>query len=481
MNAYFMFLSRAGSNLSRAIRATVSSWRVFWTVVVLTLAYLPAAVGAPVECGHTVIASTGTAAPAGGDYFFFHQLAFAKDEVAFAAFLRGPSNSGVFLGDGATTSVVALGGDPDPAAGNLGFFVSNLFVADREIIVTATPFDPEKGTAVFGVRQGRASLIVEDGQVAPGGGSLLIGELDASSRGAVAYSANLIGGTDTQGLFRTDRTGTVKIAGDNSGLPTGGTALFFADTTVNSRGQVAFFAGMEGGASDFGVFRGDEKGITTIFAANQGEPGGGRFVDFGRPVLNDRGQVVVACFINNGIASSGLFLGDGKKTSVVALTGQPAPKGGNYGDRFAVPTLLDDQGRVVFNVNLTGGASPRGIFRKERDRTIPVVLQGAAAPGTTGTFSDFVDAKMSKDGTLAILARLTIGVGGVDTTNNMGIWVGTSEADLRLVVRTGAVIGGNTLVRFPGQLDINEKSIAWIGNFSGGTSAVVLTALGNRH
>ncbi|MFT3867908.1 MAG: hypothetical protein QM715_05360 [Nibricoccus sp.] len=477
-----MFLFRAGVCLSRAVRKTASSLRVFWAVVALTLAYLPTAVAAPQPCGHTVIASTGTAAPAGGNYFFFHQVAFAaRDEVAFAAFLRGPSNSGVFLGDGATTSVVALGGNPDPAAGNLGFFISTLFPAEREIVVAATPFDPEKSTAVFGVRRSNASLLVEDGQVAPGGGSLSLGELDANSRGAVAYSANLIGGADTQGLFRTDRNGTVKIAGDNSGLPTGGTVLFFANTTINSRGQVAFFAGMEGGASDFGVFRGDGREITTIFAAGQTAPGGGTFVDFGTPILNDKGQVVVPCLITGGTVPSGLLLGDGKKTTIVALTGQPAPKGGNYGDRFAVPTLLDDQGQVVFNVDLTGGANPRGLFRKERDRTITVALQGAAAPGTTGTFSDFINAKISKDGTLAILARLTLGVGGVDTTNNMGIWVGTSESNLRLVARSGETIEGRMLARFSGQLDLNEKSVAWIGAFSDGTSAVVLTPLEKHH
>lgn len=482
MNAYFMFLSRAGCSLSRAIRVGASSGRVFWTVVGLTLAYLPSAVATPAECRHTVIASSGNAAPAGGDYLFFNQVAFAaKDEVAFAAFLRGLSNSGVFLGDGATTSVVALGGNPDPAAGNLGFFVSNFFVADHEIIVTAAPFDPAKITSVFGVRKGNASLIVEDGQVAPDGGSLLLGELDASSRGAIGYSASVIGGADTQGLFRTDRTGTTKIAGDNSGLPTGGTVLFFADTSINSRGQIAFFAGMEGGSSDFGVFRGDGRGITTIFAANQNAPGGGTFVDFGRPLLNNRGQVAVVCLINDGIAPSGLLLSDGKTINSVALTGRPAPKGGNYGDRFAVPTLLDDEGRVVFNVNLLGGTSNRGIFRKDHERTTPIALQGSAAPGTTGTFADFVDGKMTEDGTLAILARLTIGVGGVDTTNNMGIWVGTSESNLRLVVRTGELIGEKTLVRLPGPLDLSEKGVAWIGNFSGGTSAVVLTALENRH
>ena len=451
-------------------------------VVTLTFAYLPLAIGAPADCRNTIVAATGTAAPAGGDYFFFSQVALtANHRVAFTAFLSGLSNSGVFLGDGETTSVVALGGNPDSGAGNLGLAITNLFLADREMIIVTAPFDPNKGTAVFRAREGKTSLIVQDGDVAPDGSSLFIGELVANSRGAIAYGANLVGGVDTQGILRTDRNGTVVIAGDSSSLPTGGKVLFFANTTLNSRGQVAFYAAMDGGASDFGVFRGDGREIKTIFAANQSAPGGGTFADFGTPILNDQGQVVVQCAINNGIAPSGLFLGDGKKINAVALTGQPAPKGGNYGDRIAAPTLLSNEGRVVFNVNLTGGTSARGIFRKDHKGTTPIALAGTVAPGTTGTFADFVDIKTDQNGTLAILAKLTIGMGGVDTTNNTGIWVGTSEADLHLVVRTGELIGDKTLVRLPDQFDIDEKGVVWVGNFSGGSSAIVFTEFDGCH
>jgi hypothetical protein len=40
---------------------------------------------------------------------------------------------------------------------------------------------------------------------------------------------------------------------------------------------------------------------------------------------------------------------------------------------------------------------------------------------------------------------LIFGVGGVDLFNNVGIWVGRSDEDLRLVVRSGEVIGGHVL------------------------------------
>ena len=37
---------------------------------------------------------------------------------------------------------------------------------------------------------------------------------------------------------------------------------------------------------------------------------------------------------------------------------------------------------------------------------------------------------MGDDGRVASIGTLTLGIGGVDVSNNMGIWVGTSDADL---------------------------------------------------
>ena len=79
------------------------------------------------------------------------------------------------------------------------------------------------------------------------------------------------------------------------------------------------------------------------------------------------------------------------------------------------------------------------------------------------------------DGRVVFLASLTIGVGGVNFSNSLGLWIGTSEDDLQLIARTGDVIDGKTLTNFPsvGNLfDVNENEVAWIGSF-GPTRAVV--------
>jgi hypothetical protein len=76
---------------------------------------------------------------------------------------------------------------------------------------------------------------------------------------------------------------------------------------------------------------------------------------------------------------------------------------------------------------------------------------------------------------------LAIGVGGVDPTNNMGIWTGTSDEDLQLVVRTGDVIGGNVLTRLSkevgglSQFDMNENGVVWIGSFQSPAKAIIFS------
>jgi hypothetical protein len=72
-------------------------------------------------------------------------------------------------------------------------------------------------------------------------------------------------------------------------------------------------------------------------------------------------------------------------------------------------------------------------------------------------------------------------MGGVDLSNNMGIWIGTSDADLQLVVRTGQMISGKVLTKLPiafGQFDMNEDGVVWIGSFPSRATAVVFSRYG---
>ena len=436
---------------------------------------------AQAEVRHTIIATTGEAAPAGGNYLpssFSNVSLNARHEVAFDASVGPPFTTGVFVGDGRTTSTVALGTNPDPAAPSFGS-VSNPFITSNGEVVFdvnfSNPFRSDGKTIV---------PLARDGDPAPGGGTVIPTQHVVNDHGAIAYGAIVNDSTATQGIFRTDGTQTVAIARDDVAPPTGGAFTLFDNLSINERGQVAFYSNMTGGSADFGVFRGEGAELTPIFVSNQPAPGGATFNDFGNPVINRQGQVASGASLVNSTSHEGIFVGDGTNAIAIALEGQPAPKGGNYGDprgrlTFRLPIKLNDRGQVLFDSALTGGTSPAGVFRGDGEQTTTIALAGTNAPGTTGTFASFRNFKLLNDGRVVLIASLTVGVGGVNFSNNLGIWVGTSDEDLQLVARTGDVIGGKVLTNFPSSgnpFDVNENDVVWVGNF-GPARAVVLSRI----
>jgi hypothetical protein len=422
---------------------------------------------------HTVIAATGEASPIGGNYlpFSFTNVSLkARHQVVFEAVVGAPSfTSGVFVSDGKTISTVALGVNPDPAAPSFGS-VSNPYITPNGDIL----FDAN-GSDTF--RSNRKSIVsvVRDGDQAPGGGTLTpIGRV-ANDHGEIAYGAILNGATGTQGIFRSNGEQTVTIARDDIAPPTGGQFTLLGSAVLNDRGQVAFYSNMSGGPGDFGIFRGNGGELKPVFVANQIAPGGATYEDFGNPVINQSGQVAASASLINGTSGFGLFVGDGDNTVAIALGGQAAPKGGNYDRGFFLPLRINDNGEVAFFAGLNGGRS--GLFRGNGNYTTPIAISRTNAPGTTGTFNSFSDFQLLNDGRIAVIATLTVGVGGVNTSNNMGIWIGTSDEDLQLVARTGDVIDGRVLTRLPqfgqgNQFEINENDVVWVGTF--GTKKAVV-------
>lgn len=452
-------------SLSRKLPAQMR----FCAVIVLILVQFLSATNAHAQVRHSILAATGEAAPTGGNYVnFIANRAFnVRGQVAFDAFVSGAGGSGIFVSHDKITSTVALASDPNPAGGSFDFVFGPSLTTNGDVI-----FNTSGG--IFRNDGSRIVPIVQNGDPAPGGGSLTVGPGMANSRGLIVYHAFVDGGASTQGVFRNDGEQIVAIALEGNAAPTGGTFLFFSSPVMDEDGNVAFFAGTDGGSSDFGIYRGDGEHLTTIFAANQAAPGGGTFVDFSDPIVNNQGQVFAQAILANASGSTGLFLSNGIDIVAIARSGEPAPKGGNYSSFFG-PQVLNDRGQVAFFSFLTGGNSRGGIFRRDGDTTTPIALEGTPAPGTTGTFASFGDIKMGKNGVVAFIGRLTPGVGGVTTSNNVGIWVGTSETDLRLVARTGESISEKTLTGALslGQVEINDKTIVWLGRFSGNTTAII--------
>jgi hypothetical protein len=451
-------------------------------LVVLSSTQMLSAGGTRNRVRHRIIAATGEAAPAGGVYgpLFINATLNARHEVAFDAIVTGPPPTiGIFVGNGKKTSTVALGTNPDPTEPSFGI-ATNPFITNEGDVV----FDGSTG--VFRSNGKKIVPLVQLGDGAPVGGMVasFIGTRVVNDHGAIAYGAHLSGTAATQAIFRTDGKRTTTIVSDDIAPPTGGSFTSLLGFELNDRGQVAFNAEMTGGSADHGVFRGEGGRITPVFVTNQIAPGGATMDDCDALAINAQGQVVGFCSLKNSASLAGLFIGDGKDAVAIALDGKPAPKGGNYeadNVSFLGTTRLNDRNEVAFLARLTGGTF--GMFRGNGKRTTTIALAGTSAPGTTGIFQRFGDVfELGNDGQVAFVAQLATSVGGVDSSNNLGIWVGTSDEDLQLLVRTGEVIDGNVLTDLPfsgtseHSLGINENHILWLGNF-GPTKAVVVSRI----
>lgn len=450
----------------------------FAAILTAALAQMLLAPDASAKEGHRIVAASGDPAPEGGTFLRFLGLATnERGEVAFHALLLGSSQAGIFAWNGRTTSAIALAGNPDPASGDFAFVDAPVIDSRGDVV-----FNADAG--IFRAGNGGLDPIMRDGESAPGGGTLVgpAFSFSATPHGTVAFLTGTAGTGSTQGIFLRTGRKTVAIARDADPSPIGGTFLFLGDPVVGG-GQVSFYAGTEGASGDFGIFRGDAEGrVSAIFAANQIAPSGALFEDFGNPVINARGQVAAVGVLANGPARAGLFRSDGDRIAVLAIDGARAPAGGDFTASFLEPLALNDRGEAAFLVRLANGPGTIGLFRGDGQTTTTVALLGTPAPGTTGTFSAFGDLKLLDDGTVAFVGRLARGTGGVDRTNDAGIWVGTSERDLRLVVRTGDVVEGRPLLSVPGRfglLGASRRSLAWVAGFAANATAVVVSDIGD--
>ena len=107
--------------------------------IALPFAHLSAA-SAQSKVNHTIIAATGAAAPTGGNYLpgsFFNVRLNAQHEVAFDASVGPAFTTGVFVGDGRTTTTVALGENPDPAVPSFGAANNPFITSNGDVVFDA--------------------------------------------------------------------------------------------------------------------------------------------------------------------------------------------------------------------------------------------------------------------------------------------------------------------------------------------------------
>ncbi len=285
-----------------------------------------------------------------------------------------------------------------------------------------------------------ASVVVRQGQLAPGGGTLnplaFFNPCIVNDHGFGAFYAQVAGSARNQGVFVSDGTMVIPIAvgcggGGGSGVPgsgvgdptpLGGTfSGFFGGTAfapaLNDEGDVLFIADVDGGSAPRGLFlyRASSQQIEVVAAPGTPSPLGGVFTEVGPGSINSDG-VVVFLARQAGFANANAFRWDAGVVSKVAATGDPAPGGGSYtiiaGESFgfadgtSIPSgpvpSINDAGQIAFRP-LSNGPVSRGIVVVTHGVAAWRARANAPAPGG-GTYFDFQAAMVNERGDVAFFA-----------------------------------------------------------------------------
>ena len=255
---------------------------------------------------------------------------------------------------------------------------------------------------------------------------------------------------------------TVALSGD----PAPGTSpqeffKSFGPPTINNADQVMFHATLPVvlAGNDLGVWS-EGTGVLDLVVregnAAPGAPVGAAFSEFRSPIINDAGQTAFAgvlrlgpggvTFDNNG----GIWLSGSGALDLVAFESNPAPglPAGIYYGRIADASHnrpFNNAGHTAFFTTLSGSVvdgNDSAFFSQATGTMTVLAREGSHAPGTPAGAnywhgSSILPIAMNDSGQAAFSSHLQDGAGGVDDTNNSGIWTGTPGA-VELVAREGS-------------------------------------------
>jgi hypothetical protein len=313
-----------------------------------------------------------------------------------------------------------------------------------------------RGTGVEVVEIVRAGQTLPDGVGIFRDNSFLIDQPLINNVGQVAFSSSISGAAPSSGIFRGDGTTVVQIARRNQPAPDGMGVFYDIDRvpTQNNSGQVTFrIRASDLGASDYGIYRSDGSNSVRIVRTGQAAPDGdGSFSGVGAYVaINDSGAVAFFGALSNP-TRQGLFLGTESTVLQIAREGQIAPDG-NGALRFFGRPALNESGQVVFRATLSGTVGGnndnQGLFRTDGTALTQIARAGQTAPGGNGTFkfTTSVDSDLmptiNEKGQIAVATQLFETAAGA--SDNYGIFLFDDSRGLVQVAREGEPFLGSTI------------------------------------
>jgi hypothetical protein len=194
------------------------------------------------------------------------------------------------------------------------------------------------------------------------------------------------------------------IVQDGDPAPGGGTFFLTYEYSLNAFGDIAFGAFTPSGEEMLFLF--SQGSLSLLARTGDPAPRGGRFLHFYHPVISVNGQVAFGSDLDS--AEFGIFLrdADGSMTAVVR-DGDPAPGGG--ASLYPISAEINDAGAVAFSAyaSIYGHG---GIFLFSNGEITREIRQGDPAPGG-GVLVNFYALSLNSAGQIAFRASaITDGV-----------------------------------------------------------------------
>ncbi len=442
--------------------------------------------------GTTTVAITGAAAPGTTDALF-NNLTDASisnnGKIVFTASLAlGPGgvtpneDEGIWWLDGASTSLIAregTAGVPDIPGANFNSF-SDATIDDQGNLRIRASLKTNGGSVTSANNQGIWNYQAGVGTISARTGSLdapglagadfesLPPTLRTSSDGRMTLSGTLIaqGGvtnTNDKGVWSyTNGIGTLVSREDTSSVPgvAGSSFSTFGNPAINSSNQTLFLGSLKLGGTVTSTNRlglWQYTGTNGVLVSRVGVgnvPGvaGANFLAFNEYRQNNPGQIAINASLDtpNG---SGVWLYSGSSGTLLArkgVGGVPGVSGANF-ENFDTP-IINDLGQVLVRAELEVGpggvsASNRlGLWLLDESGSLELRTGSGGVPGVpAANFENFSTYALNEAGQLAVAATLELGTGGVDSTNNSGLWLIDPEGVSRLIARKGDTLAGRTI------------------------------------
>ena len=237
---------------------------------------------------------------------------------------------------------------------------------------------------------------------------------------------------------------------------------------VNESQQTALLGVLEVGvggvtaADRLGVWRLDSTG--GVLVARQGSPAAGvsasAFESFGTSAISSAGLVSLNATLKTGgdvttANNSGLWQHDGSTLSLVAREGDSASGVPSAVFSDFASLSINDAGQTLVEASLeisVGGvtaADASGLWLMGaslgQSHLVARLGSGEVPDVANADFKGFETWAINSLGQVALSAELASGTGGVNSSNDQGIWLVDPAGDSILVAREGDVIAGETI------------------------------------